>query len=196
MLFPKRFWAGLVDGSITVTFRRWQRAQVLAGRPYRTPAGIVDVMSVDVVEPASITDSDARVAGFPDAASLVRQLPGDVDNPTFRIEFRLSTTPDPRAELAASADLTAEGVAAITRRLDRLDKASSYGAWTRETLRLIDEHPERRAGDLADLVGRERLPFKLDVRKLKNLGLTESFPVGYRLSPRGRAYLKNVDHVK
>ena len=31
--------------------------------------------------------------------------------------------------------------------------------------------------------------FKTDVRKLKALGLTESLAVGYRLSPRGRAYL-------
>ncbi len=43
----------------------------------------------------------------------------------------------------------------------------------------------RPAGEL----GRERLPFKADVRKLKRLGLTESLDVGYRLSPRGRAYL-------
>jgi hypothetical protein len=28
------------------------------------------------------------------------------------------------------------------------------------------------------------------VRKLKELGLTESLPVGYRLSPRGEAYLR------
>lgn len=31
---------------------------------------------------------------------------------------------------------------------------------------------------------------KRDVRKLKALGLTESLEVGYRLSPRGRAYLE------
>ena len=37
--------------------------------------------------------------------------------------------------------------------------------------------------------GRETQPFKLDVRKLKNLGLTISLEVGYRLSPRGEAYL-------
>jgi transposase len=36
---------------------------------------------------------------------------------------------------------------------------------------------------------RERHPFKADVRKLKELGLTESLEVGYRLSPRGRALL-------
>ena len=56
-------------------------------------------------------------------------------------------------------------------------------------LALITEHPERRAGDLADMLGRERAPFKLDVRKLKNLGLTLSHEVGYRVSPCGEAYL-------
>ena len=39
---------------------------------------------------------------------------------------------------------------------------------------------------------RERLAFKRDVRKLKELGLTESLDVGYRLSPRGRAVLDRL----
>ena len=39
------------------------------------------------------------------------------------------------------------------------------------------------------MVGRETAPFKLDVRKLKAMGLTVSFAVGYEISPRGRAYL-------
>jgi hypothetical protein len=34
------------------------------------------------------------------------------------------------------------------------------------------------------------MPFKLDVRKLKELGLTESLPIGYRLSPRGETVLQ------
>ena len=42
-------------------------------------------------------------------------------------------------------------------------------------------------------LGRDTQPFKLDVRKLKNLGLTLSLEVGYRLSPRGEAYLAAVD---
>jgi hypothetical protein len=49
-----------------------------------------------------------------------------------------------------------------------------------------------RAPDLAAGLGRETLPFKADVRKLKELGLTESLLVGYRLSPRGRAYLDGL----
>ena len=55
-------------------------------------------------------------------------------------------------------------------------------------LGLIAERPATRAPDLAASLGRETAPFKADVRKLKELGLTESLEVGYRLSPRGRAY--------
>jgi Mn-dependent DtxR family transcriptional regulator len=70
-----------------------------------------------------------------------------------------------------------------------MDRTSAIGPWTRSTLDLIAERPETRAGDLAEQLGQERLPFKANVRKLKALGLTESLEVGYRLSPRGRAYL-------
>ena len=55
-------------------------------------------------------------------------------------------------------------------------------------LGLIADRPGTRAPDLAASLGRETARFKADVRKLKELGLTESLEVGYRLSPRGRAY--------
>jgi ribosomal protein S19E (S16A) len=38
----------------------------------------------------------------------------------------------------------------------------------------------------------EVLTFKRRVRQLKELGLTESLEVGYRLSPRGRAVLDGL----
>jgi hypothetical protein len=189
VLFPKRFWPGIADGSVTLTFRRWRRQQVLAGRRYRTPAGIVEVTSVTIASPDEIRDDEACRAGHRDAASLIAELPDRPDSDLFRIEFHAVTEPDPRAVLAVSADLDEGAIAEITRRLDRLDRASSHGPWTRETLALIRDQPAIRAADLAGLLGRERASFKIDVRKLKNLGLTESLDVGYRLSPRGRAYL-------
>jgi hypothetical protein len=82
-----------------------------------------------------------------------------------------------------------QGIAA---RLARLDRSSRHGAWTAEVLRLIADRPAVRAGDLAASLGRETAPFKVDVRKLKELGLTESLDVGYRLSPRGRAVLARL----
>ena len=95
-----------------------------------------------------------------------------------------STSPTPARVLAATADLSAADRAEIDRRLDRLDRASSIGPWTRAVLAVIAAQPATRAADLAAGFGRETLPFKTDVRKLKNLGLTESLEVGYRLSPR------------
>jgi predicted transcriptional regulator len=65
-------------------------------------------------------------------------------------------------------------------------------AWTMRVLRLIRDRPAVRAPDLAASTGRETQPFKRDVRKLKELGLTESLEVGYRLSPRGRAVLERL----
>jgi hypothetical protein len=189
VLFEQRFWPLIADGSVTVTFRRWKRRQAIAGNTYRSPGGRLAVTSVEVVDPASITDADARRSGFGSAAELVADLRGTPDLPVYRIEFHLAEDPDPRASLAAADGLSPGDVADIDRRLDRLDKASSHGPWTREVLRLIAERPEVRAADLAASVGRETQPFKLDVRKLKNLGLTLSFVRGYRLSPRGEAYL-------
>ncbi len=189
MLFHQRFWAGITDGSITVTFRRWKKPQVIAGRPYRTPAGRIHVEAIDEVDPAVITHPEARRAGFTDADHLRSELRGTGDLPTYRIEFHLIDEPDPREVLASSDDLSPDDLAELRTRLDRLDRASKHGPWTRETLAIIAARPGVRAGDLADDVGRERAPFKLDVRKLKALGLTHSLEVGYRLSPRGEAFL-------
>ena len=42
------------------------------------------------------------------------------------------------------------------------------------------------------MMGKEKQWFKLNVRKLKNLGLTESKSTGYTISPRGKAFLENL----
>jgi hypothetical protein len=120
----------------------------------------------------------------------VADLRGDDSSPTYRVQFHVVAEPDPRAVLAASDDLTADDRAEIDRRLDRLDRASTHGSWTRAVLECIAARPATRAPDLAASFGRETQPFKLDVRKLKNLGLTISLEKGYRLSPRGEAYLR------
>ncbi|MEY2424179.1 MAG: hypothetical protein QOI95_4246 [Acidimicrobiaceae bacterium] len=189
MLFEQRFWPLIADGSVTLTFRRWRRCQAIAGRRYRTPGGIIEVERVDIVAPASITDLDARLSGFESAAAVVAKLGGDESSPTYRVQFHIVAEPDPRAVLAASDDLSAEDLAEIDRRLDRFDRASSHGPWTRAVLETIAARPGVRAPDLAQGFGRETQPFKIDVRKLKNLGLTISLTVGYRLSPRGERYL-------
>ena len=184
---------GLLDGSITVVLRRWKRPQVVAGRRYRTNAGLVDVETVDVVDPGQITAADARRAGYGSATEAIADLRGKPDQPVYRLRVRLAGEEDPRDVLGRQAELTAEEMMELTRRLDRLDRASPHGPWTRTVLETIAARPAVRAAELADDLGREMLPFKLDVRKLKNLGLTISLTRGYRLSPRGEAYLRSRD---
>ncbi|MBK5221676.1 MAG: ASCH domain-containing protein [Acidimicrobiia bacterium] len=189
MQFDARHRDEIRAGTVTVTFRRWARRQAVLGNRYRTLHGIIEADAVDVVNPDGVTAADAHRAGYPSVEELLSAVPGDPTRPLYRVEFHLVDEPDPRAELAADDDLGDQDRADIDGQLDRLDRASSHGPWTRATLALIAEHPAVRAADLAATVGRETAPFKLDVRKLKNLGLTESLEVGYRLSPRGRAYL-------
>jgi hypothetical protein len=188
VLIEQRLHAGIRDGSITVVFRRWKRRQVTEGNVYRTAAGRVVVDEVVVVAPSRIRRVDAVAAGYRTVRDVLADLRGSPGEPIYLLRLRLATDEDPRALLAAGAELSTADVAVITGRLDRLDRASNHGPWTGDTLAIIERSPAVRAGDLAAELGREVLPFKVDVRKLKNLGLTLSLETGYRLSPRGEAY--------
>jgi hypothetical protein len=192
VLFEARLRTGIADGSITVAFRRWKRAQVVPGGRYRTGSGLAEATSVDVVDETRITKADAKRAGFDSVGALLDAIPARPDTEVYRIGFRLVHERDPRDELANTAELSSDDVTEITKRLERLDRASSHGPWTSDVLACIAAEPGRRAPDFAARFGREVQPFKRDVRKLKELGLTISLLVGYKLSPRGEAYLHAI----
>ncbi len=189
MRFLKRFWEPIAAGDVTVAIRRWDRPRVVAGRRYRTAGTILEVDSVEIVDESALTDELASHAGYRSAAEMIHELRHRPMGATFVVRFHVVPGPDPRTVLAESDQLSDKDIAEIEQRLDRLDRASSHGPWTREVLAMIASNPARRAPDLAAELGRETLPFKVDVRKLKNLGLTFSLKVGYELSPRGEAYL-------
>lgn len=195
LLFQKRFHPGLTDGSVTITFRRWDRPRVKPGGRYRChPIGVLVVDRIERVRVGDISERDARRSGFASRGELldyIRSGPGgEVDDETeiFRVELHHGGEED-RVEIALDDRLSAEDVETIRAKLARMD---AKGAWTAETLRLIQANPRVVASQLAARLGRERLPFKVDVRKLKRLGLTQSFEIGYDLSPRGRAYMKAI----
>ena len=190
MLFEKRFWAGITDGTITSTFRRWKRPQAVAGKRYRTPGGLIEVQSIAVVHASDITSADALASGYSSARDLVADLRGTPELPIYRIRFHHVDEPDPRDVLAHDDALSDDDLRAIRVRLERMDRLGASGPWTMAVLRTIAERPGVRAADLATSLDRDLAPFKLDVRKLKNLGLTISLEVGYRLSPRGEAYVR------
>jgi hypothetical protein len=84
--------------------------------------------------------------------------------------------------------------AAHSRRHRRGANHAEVGPWTISVLRLIAWLPEHRAAELAAQSSVEKEWLKLNIRKLKNLGLTESLTVGYRLSPRGAALLSMMQN--
>jgi biotin operon repressor len=97
-----------------------------------------------------------------------------------------------RAILSHDTALSAADVDALTKRLQRMDARSPAGPWTFETLTLIAQRPGVVSTELARQIGMERFAFKANVRKLKALGLTVSLETGYRLSPRGKAFLRAI----
>jgi hypothetical protein len=190
--FEQRLRDGIHSGEIVLAFRRWKRSQVVPGHRYRTGTDMVEVESVDVVEPSSVDAAQAREAGYASTGELLADLRGDPALPLYRIRLRRIDGPDPREVLACAASLTEADVAAITARLTRMDRQSSRGPWTGAVLALIAGRPGVVSTVLAEAIGWERQDFKLHVRRLKELGLTLSLDVGYRLSPRGESYLNHI----
>ena len=199
MLFTKVTLDGLVDGSISSTYRQWTTVRPKVGSRFTTGVGVVEVTGITAVDRGSLTDEDARDAGYPDRAALLRWLDksargardtrrGDDrgEGRLYRIDLVLAG-PDPRVALREQAALDEAALAELRKRLDRMDAVAE--PWTRSVLRQIAAQPGIVSTVLADEAGQERFSFKTRVRRLKALGLTESLPVGYRLSPRGEAFL-------
>ena len=176
VLFKRRQLDGIAAGTVTLAFRRWERPRVKAGTRLRTAVGVVAIDAVQEVD--DVTTDEARRAGV---TSRAEALGEGRSGRLYRIELRFEGA-DPRLALRAG-----EPTPEDFRRLERM------GPWTYDVLRAIADKPGVRAADLAAGLGREKRPFKADVRKLKELGLTESLPTGYRLSPRGRAVLLSFD---
>ena len=155
MLFKKSQLDGIADGSIDLTFRRWDAPRVRAGSQQRTAAGVVAFDAVERVD--DLSDEDARRAGWASRDAVIKQFArrsGDL----YRIELHLAG-PDPRAVLRETPP-TAEELAALGRRLERM------GPWALHYLRAIAERPGVRAPELAAGFGMETRQFKLRVMSM------------------------------
>jgi Tfp pilus assembly protein FimV len=179
---------GIANGDITLVLRRWDAPRAKAGGTQRTMAGTVRID--DVAEyPGSyrVTAAQARAAGYPDAKTAQKELDRRLANHTYLMAVSY-LGPDERPELAANDRLSKADIDAIGARLARWDDAAET-PWTRDYLEMIAANEAVRAPDLAARVGLDVPRFKRRVRQLKGLGLTISLDVGYRLSPRGKAFL-------
>jgi len=181
MLFPKKLWAGLEDGTVTLAFRRWLKPAAKTGATQRFAGGVLAFDEVKTVPLKSITAAEAKKAGFAKKDDLLKALQGE--GQIYRVVLRYAG-PDGRIQLRQQA-LMPEEIETLRKRLSRWEAVA--------ILQAIRANPGRRAPDLAASFGKETLPFKLQVRRLKELGLTESLRVGYRLSPRGIELLEHLE---
>ena len=129
---------------------------------------------------------------FPICQALLTELGPDDGRRVYRIRIG-GIGPDPRLQLRRVADVTERDLSEIALRLERWDRAKASPGWHRRVLRLIADNPATLAARLAAKASCDKAAFKRDVRKLKELGLTESLEVGYRLSPRGKAVLAGLE---
>ncbi len=190
MLFRKIFLDGISKGEVTLAFRRWRQPTVREGGTLLTPVGELPIKRVRPVALDSISDADVREAGYKSREALLSDLTRREEGEFYRIELG-PLRPDPRIELRDSP-ATEKELRELQKRLERLDSHASGAVWTLQILEVLSTHPGIRAGTLCNMVDQEKMQFKRNVRKLKNLGLTESLGTGYRLSPRGVAILNSL----
>lgn len=186
MLLRQTELEGILLGQVQLIYRCGPRPPAKTGGSLLTPIGKLTFVAVDDVQRSTITEDDARRAGYASLATLRAELDPYPQAHVFRITLG-PLEPDPRVALR-NQPVTASDSAEVATKLANLDRRAA-APWTRATLELIARRPETRATSLARELGQDREPFKLNVRKLKNLGLTESLDMGYRLSPRGESLL-------
>jgi hypothetical protein len=188
MLLKRAALEAIRDGRVSLVFRKWRRPTVKAGGRLKTAIGLLAIERVDPV--SRVTDADAKRAGYASRAALLRDLDQVPEGPIYRIALRFDGA-DPRIALR-QAKATADEWHVLEQKLLRMDARTTGGSWVTATLDIIARRPATRAEALATELGFEKDVFKPRVRRLKELGLTESLEVGYRLSPRGEDALERL----
>lgn len=191
MLFKLPILQQIKAGKVTTAYRKWLRPAIKAGSTLMTSVGVLYVNSVEEIEYDSITDNDIIKAGLTDRKQLDKELSFNEQGNIYRITFELQCD-DPRLALREKS-ITKRELEEIQAKLAKLDKAGKYGAWTIQVLKMVSQHPGKHAAFFCDKMGVPKEWFKLNIRKLKNLGLTISLVDGYIISPRGKELLQKIE---
>jgi hypothetical protein len=182
MIFRVHQLLAIKSGEISLAYRRWEKPNVKKGGTMKTAVGVIIITDIEPVKENAITKAHAARAGYESLESLMKDVNKGSSGTIFKIKVRYLSE-DPRLELREKVDLTEREFQKLKEKLARLDK--TRGPWVLKVLTLIKKNPERRAGDLAEIMAMDKLDFKINVRKLKNLGLTISHGIGYSISPLG-----------
>jgi hypothetical protein len=191
MIFKLSHLEGIKAGRITLAFRKWKKPTVRKGSQIRTEMAVVEILDISEIALEDISERDAVKAGFEGVADLLSTLNLIEEGIVYRIKVRYYSE-DPRLALRNRTALTDKDFEDLKKKLERLDRNSKEGSWTLTVLTMIKNNPRLRAVDLAIMMNKEKDALKINIRKLKNLGLTISHEVGYTLSPLGEHVLKKI----
>lgn len=194
MLLTNKHLEGIESGKIKFAFRKWKKPTVKAGGRLRTHVGVLAIHAVDQISEKEITDRDAKLAGYESRSELLQELK-QRDGQLYRIKLSLAG-PDERIALRNKHEVTDDEWPELRRKLDRLDAHGIHGPWVVQFLSVVSANPGILAAILARSLGLQLKWFKDHMRKLKELGLTESLEIGYRISPRGETVLKRLKAQK
>ena len=190
MLFKQKDLQDIAIGKVNLAFRKWKRASVKKGTLLKTAIGQVEIVEIQPIKFDSIELKDAKSAGYSNLSELHAALNARSDGIIYRIIVSYHS-PDPRIKLRNQINLSEEEILIIQKKLKRMDNSCRNGPWTVKILELIRDNPKVRAKDLAEKTGMTKDWLKPNIRKLKNLGLTISHPLGYEISPRGKIVLES-----
>ncbi len=191
MLFKEIHLKSIKSGEITLAFRKWHKASVKIGSLMHTSVGLIKISDIQVVNEIDITDQDAALAGYNDTLQLLKSFGPNNRGNIYKITVCYHSA-DPRIKLREQTDLSENQFNELKNKVDKLNRFSKQGNWTNKILLAIKDNPNLHAIGIAKLTGFEKEWLKLNIRKLKNLGLTISQPVGYEISPLGNEYLNRL----
>jgi len=87
MLLKHEVLEAIRRGEVDLQFRRWTRPTVKPGGTLKTKLGVLRIGRIDAMDPADVSEADARRAGFRDVADFQRWLGTMKQGPLFhRIE--------------------------------------------------------------------------------------------------------------
>lgn len=74
MLLKRELLEEIKAGNVDLIFRRWSKPTVKAGGTLKTKVGLLSIKAMDDMDPADVTEAEARRAGFKDVADFRKWL--------------------------------------------------------------------------------------------------------------------------
>jgi len=191
MLFKQIHLQGIKAGEISLAFRKWKNPLVKKGSIIKSSVGQLEIKNIVEVKQKGINQNDAEFSGYKNLTDLIETLNSKSDGNIYKIYVKYHSR-DPRKKLSEQSVLSDEDFINIKMKLERFDNYSKQGNWTLKILTAIQSNPKLKAQDLAEKLKLQKDWLKVNVRKLKNLGLTISHEKGYTISPSGNLFLDRL----